>query len=190
MNRSGMMCIPCKMKLLEGHIDVAKMLIQHGADVNAVDEDKETALHCCARGGYVDVARLLIQNGVDINAVENSNEETALCFAASRKHVPCVLHLLCCGAEIDEKAIEKDETELLHSIEDRVSLLRSGNRIGTNLMSKEERRFLWNLAFFFTIKHGGACAFKTYGTIRSFITFHGIFMAPGFDLGVESVWRA
>ena len=28
-----------------GHVDVAKVLIQNGADVNAVDERKETALH-------------------------------------------------------------------------------------------------------------------------------------------------
>ena len=29
----------------EGHVDVAKVLIQNDIDVNAVQEDKETALH-------------------------------------------------------------------------------------------------------------------------------------------------
>ena len=47
---------------------------------------------------------------------------------------------------------------------------------------------MWNLAFFFTIKHRVA-AFKAYYAIRSFITFNGIFMGPGYDLGDESVWR-
>ena len=47
---------------------------------------------------------------------------------------------------------------------------------------------MWNLAFFFTIKHRVA-AFKAYYAIRSFITFHGIFMGPGYDLGDKSVWR-
>jgi hypothetical protein len=56
-------------------------------------------------------------------------------------------------------------------------------------MSNEERRFMWNLAFFFTIKHGGAIAFKVYYTIRSFITFHGIFMVHGYNIGNGSVWR-
>ena len=48
---------------------------------------------------------------------------------------------------------------------------------------------MWNLAFSFTIKHGGATAFKTFHAIRSFITFNGIFMGPGYDLGEDSVWR-
>ena len=29
----------------KGHVDVAKVLIQNGADVNAVEEDNWTALH-------------------------------------------------------------------------------------------------------------------------------------------------
>ena len=56
----------------------------------------------------------------------------------------------------------------------------------TTLMSDEEKRFMWNLAFFFTIKHRVA-AFKAYYSIRSLITFHGIFMGPGYDLGEESI---
>ena len=37
----------------------------------------------------------------------------------------------------------------------------------TSVMEDEERRFMWNLAFFFTIKHGGATAFRSFTTIRS-----------------------
>jgi hypothetical protein len=58
----------------------------------------------------------------------------------------------------------------------------------TTLMSEEERRFMWNLAFSFTIKYRVA-AFKAYYSIRSFITYNGIFMGPGYDLGDGSVWR-
>ena len=47
---------------------------------------------------------------------------------------------------------------------------------------------MWNLAFSFTIQHPAA-AFKAYYTIRSFITFHGMFMANGYDLGEVSVWK-
>ncbi len=43
--------------------------------------------------------------------------------------------------------------------------------------------------FFFTIKHGGSYAYMTYYKIRSFITFHGIFMRPGYELGDEMNWR-
>ena len=47
---------------------------------------------------------------------------------------------------------------------------------------------MWNLAFSFTWKYRAA-AFKAYYAIRSFITFHGIFMACEYDLGEESIWR-
>ena len=67
--------------------------------------------------------------------------------------------------------------------------LRAGNGMETTLMSDEERRFMWNLAFSFTIAHRGA-AFKAYYAIRSFITFHGIFMAPGYGVGDKSVWNS
>ena len=60
--------------------------------------------------------------------------------------------------------------------------------MGTTLMSNEERRFMCNLAFSFTIKHR-VIAFKLFYAIRSFITFSGIFMGSGYDLGDESIWR-
>ena len=47
---------------------------------------------------------------------------------------------------------------------------------------------MWNLAFCFTIAHREA-AFKGYYAIRSFITFHGIFMAPGYNFGKTSIWQ-
>ena len=62
-------------------------------------------------------------------------------------------------------------------------------------MSDEERRFTWNLACALAVKHP-AIAFRTYHIIRSFVTFHGIFMVPGYDLGAAgfnlgegSIWR-
>ena len=79
-------------------------------------------------------------------------------------------------------------TELLVQINDRLKLLRNGDRIGTSLMGNEERSFLWNLAFCLTIAHRGA-SFKAYYAIRSFITFHGIFMAPGYESGYDTIVR-
>ena len=47
---------------------------------------------------------------------------------------------------------------------------------------------MWNLAISFTIKHRAA-AFKAYYAIRSFITFHGIFVVPGYALGEGKFWK-
>ena len=60
--------------------------------------------------------------------------------------------------------------------------------VTANLYSKEEGRFLWNLALVLALKHR-AVAFKVFYMIRSFITYNGIFMGPGYDIGDGSVWR-
>ena len=98
-----------------------------------------------------------------------------------------MLKLLCLGAEIDEKALEVDDTRLLRPIHDHLQTLRDGKHITTNLLSNEEKRFMWNLAFVLARKHP-VIARKTYYLARSFITYNGIFMGPGYDRGV-SVWR-
>ena len=102
--------------------------------------------------------------------------------------ITCTLQLVCFGAEIDEKAIKDDKTELLRPIENRLKSLRDGKRMEVSLMSDEERRFMWNLGFVLAVKHP-AIAFGTFRRIRSFVTFHGVFMGPGYDLGEESIWR-
>ena len=104
---------------------VAKVLIQNGADVNAVDKYNWLALHFAAQKGYVDVAKALIQNGADVNAVDEE-KHSALYFAAREEHDVLALDLLCFGAEID--AAEK-LTDLLGQVKDRVNLLRLVNAL-------------------------------------------------------------
>ena len=123
-----------------------------------------------------------------MNAVNGWRKQTPLHSAAADGRVVLTLQLLCFGASIHEKALEDDETGLLGPINKRIQMLRAGKRPETSLMSNEEREWMWNLAFSLTIQHRAA-AFKTYYTIRSFITFHGIFMACGYGLGDESVWN-
>ncbi len=47
---------------------------------------------------------------------------------------------------------------------------------------------MWHVAWFLDQKCPEA-TYKAYCAIRSFITFHGIFMGPGYGLGDGSVWR-
>ena len=58
-----------------------KIFIENGADVNAVDNTKSTALHIAVKKGHFDVAKVLIQNGADVNAV-NEYKETPLCHVS------------------------------------------------------------------------------------------------------------
>ena len=77
----------------DGRDDIAKVLIQNGAEVNAVNEDKRTPLHWAALNGHVDVAKVLIQNGADMNAFTGF-KWTPLQFAAESGHV-VQLHSKC-----------------------------------------------------------------------------------------------
>ena len=58
---------------MNGHVDVAKVLIQNDADVNAVDKWKQSVLMLTAGKGHVDVAKVLIQDSAGVNAVQRNN---------------------------------------------------------------------------------------------------------------------
>lgn len=47
---------------------VIKLLLEWGADIGALDEYEETALHIAAESNYIHIAQLLLDNGADINA--------------------------------------------------------------------------------------------------------------------------
>jgi hypothetical protein len=146
------------------------------------------ALHYAAEFGYVDLVKILIQSGSDINAVDNVGHSVLWYASYFSVSVPLILELLCSGAKIDKYALEEDKTGLLVPIEERLEKLRSGEYRIPNLCSNEENKFMWNLAFCLTLK-AKVPAFKVYYKVRSFITYHGIFMTSGYDLGKESIWR-
>ena len=59
-------------------IDVVKLLLREGADVNKQNYDyKDTPLHYAAQYNKTEVARLLIQNGADVN-IRNDVNNTPL----------------------------------------------------------------------------------------------------------------
>ena len=68
----------------EAHLDLARLLLSHGADVNKSDTDSFTPVHCCAifpkqssRGPLI---QLLLDAGADVNA-KTSDGETPLAIA-------------------------------------------------------------------------------------------------------------
>jgi hypothetical protein len=172
-----------------GRVGVTKLLVQSGANVNAVNEHHKTSLHLATQNGYDGVAMVLMQNGADVNALDE-NERSALYFTSCWNHktLSSALTLLCFGAKIDKKALRWDSTGLFRKIEKKIKKLRARDHRITNLYSKEEVRFMWNLAFCMTKKIKGV-AFKAYYMISSFISFNGIFMAPGFGVGKGSIWK-
>lgn len=77
---------------LYGRLDMVKFLVQKGSDVNAVNNDGETALHYASFHNRLDVAKFLVEAGADVNAV-NSDGETALDHASSNENIDIVKFL-------------------------------------------------------------------------------------------------
>ncbi|HWB11959.1 MAG TPA: ankyrin repeat domain-containing protein [Pirellulales bacterium] len=91
-----------------GHVEAARMLIEFGADVNAIDGSKQrlTPLHCRAEHGDIEMVNLLLEHGADVQA--GSCMSTPLhCTVGGFQHAPAhgwrevAERLLHAGADIN-----------------------------------------------------------------------------------------
>ena len=62
---------PLHLALQRGHMEVARLLVEHGADATAQDDQGWTPLHWAVKEGNMDLACLLIENGAKATAQDN-----------------------------------------------------------------------------------------------------------------------
>lgn len=79
-------------------IELIKLLITHGADVNAETHDKSTVLHMVCRSGNYGAAKLLLEHKADPNAAD-SRLHTPLLAAVHAQSFATVRVLLSYGAD-------------------------------------------------------------------------------------------
>ena len=96
--------LPLRSAAWNGAAATARLLLEHGADVNAGTAElrgRFTALHAAAQSGYPEVLRVLLAAGANVHIA--SNGRTALCCAAqdgaNLEH--CAKLLLAHGAHVD-----------------------------------------------------------------------------------------
>ena len=87
-----------------GHMEIARLLLARGADVNARSKStrfakENTPLHAAAANRQVGVAEILIAHGADVNAKDGSGY-TPLALAADSKNDLLVVILLEKGAQV------------------------------------------------------------------------------------------
>ena len=89
----------------KGHIDIAKLLINHGADVNAKAKYGVTALMGAANDGKTQIVELLLKHSADVNAkcYDDYDGRTALMWAAKNGHIEIIELLVEHGADVNAK---------------------------------------------------------------------------------------
>src|SRR5207248_569371 len=93
------------------HVEMVKLLLENGADVDAKDYYGWTALHIAAESGDEALVRLLLDKGADPNTKRTGfswAESTALHIAAACGHEAVVDVLLEKGADIEIKNNEEE----------------------------------------------------------------------------------
>ena len=79
--------------IAKDNYELCKLLIENGANVNAVQMQNVTALHSAVHRGNLDLVKLLIENNASI-AMKMNNGDTALIIAEREGHQNIVKYLL------------------------------------------------------------------------------------------------
>lgn len=87
-----------------GQVEVARMLLARGADINTWTRWNETALHAAAEAGKADMVTFLLQMGADVND-QGGGGRTPLHEAAREGHVEVARRLLAAGARVDQESM-------------------------------------------------------------------------------------
>lgn len=66
------------LRILSGHLDVVKLLLNHRADVKVQDSDGNTAAHRAGQNGHFNIVELLLQSDKDLEKYLNNRGQTPL----------------------------------------------------------------------------------------------------------------
>ena len=139
-------------------LDIVKVLIENGADIEAKNSNKYTPLHMAAKQGQTEIVEYLIENGANLDAVKHI--DTALTMALEKGHFDIAELLINKGAEVNiwqaralklakgQKEIEgllvekgAVENQILRSFQDAI---KSGNTENVNnILQKHPRLVYW-----------------------------------------------
>jgi ankyrin repeat protein len=95
----------------EGHSNVARVLLRHGANIEVRDKYDWSPLDLASRGGHVGIVRMLLEHGANVKILDKDNY-TALHLASGSGHSVVVRMLLEHGADANAK--RNDEQTPLH----------------------------------------------------------------------------
>ena len=106
-----------------GNIEIARVLLQQRADVNALDTTQKSVLMMAALNGHTSLVKLLIEKGAKVD-MTSAHNKTALDFARSFDHRQIILLL-----EAKIKELRKDPTKMNNATPKRLYLKQRVNGV-------------------------------------------------------------
>ena len=101
---------PLSWAALLGQTEIAELLIQNDADVNARNRDGGTALHGAAFLGHADIAELLVRKGADVNAANDKGETSLFVMGADWEITEFIAGLL--EIEVEAETVNNGRTKI------------------------------------------------------------------------------
>ena len=102
---------------LKGYVPVARLLLDHGWELDKPDDLGRTPLHCATMTGEVNMMVFLAVRGADLNTQTNGEArppgETPLHIAAKNGEAAAVKMLLCCGADRQVRMYNGETAEMV-----------------------------------------------------------------------------
>ncbi|MBR4371039.1 MAG: ankyrin repeat domain-containing protein, partial [Victivallales bacterium] len=122
-----------------GKLDAAMYLINHGADIKAIGDGRETLLHCAAMQD-LGLVKYLVEHGLDVNA-KNKAGVTPLHHAICRNRLDIAAYLLEHGADIQMAAANETPLPVCVSMFGTVETLKFLAEKGVDFKAKTKEGF-------------------------------------------------
>lgn len=88
-----------------GHINIVKLLVRHGANVNSTTKTNSTPLRAACFDGHFEIVKYLVAHGADIE-VANRHGHTCLMISCYKGHYKIAQYLLSLKANVNRKSVK------------------------------------------------------------------------------------
>jgi hypothetical protein len=126
------------------NIEIVKLLLDKGADVNLTDKYGNTPLHLAASDGHIEIVKLLLEKGSDVNSKRRNDGTTPLYWAALNGHIEIVKLLLLMNLiKVDCSRLHISDDEIKSfSLFDRLNKLVNVKKFKDNIKYLIDKNFL------------------------------------------------
>lgn len=88
-----------------GHLEIVKLLVKSGANVNSTTKTNSTPLRAACFDGHFEIVKYLVEHNADIE-VANRHGHTCLMIACYKGHFKIARYLIDIGADVNRKSVK------------------------------------------------------------------------------------